>query len=149
LHEVNGSRVLFATHYHELTALAEKLDGAANATVQVKEWRDEIVFLYRVVTGAADRSYGIHVAKLAGLPEPVLSRANEVLAQLEKADGRPKPADLASDLPLLRAAKGNPAEASPTSRLEQVLAELSPDAMTPKEALETLYRLKALLAAGR
>jgi DNA mismatch repair protein MutS len=148
LHEVNRSRVLFATHYHELTALAEKLANAANATVEVKEWRDEIVFLYRVVMGAADRSYGIHVAKLAGLPAPVLSRANEVLNALEKADGRPKPADLASDLPLFQAAKG-PASARPSaaSMLEQALAELSPDAMTPKEALEALYRLKALLAS--
>ena len=148
LHEVNRSRVLFATHYHELTALAEKLAGAANATVEVKEWRDEIVFLYRVVMGAADRSYGIHVAKLAGLPSPVLARANEVLSALEKADGRPKPADLADDLPLFRAAMGSTvAEPPAASRLEQALAALSPDAMTPKEALEALYRLKALLAS--
>jgi DNA mismatch repair protein MutS len=147
LHEVNRSRVLFATHYHELTALAHKLAHAANATVEVKEWRDEIVFLYRVVQGAADRSYGIHVAKLAGLPGPVLARAGEVLSALEKADGRPKPADLASDLPLFSAAKGA-AEPKPdhASRVEEALAALSPDAMTPKEALEALYRLKALLA---
>jgi DNA mismatch repair protein MutS len=148
LHEVNRSRVLFATHYHELTALAEKLPGAANATVEVKEWRDEIVFLYRVVPGAADRSYGIHVAKLAGLPGPVLTRAGEVLSALEKADGRPKPADLADDLPLFRAAKGaaglEPEAASP---LEAAVAALAPDVMTPKEALEALYRLKALLAS--
>ncbi|MGI8853530.1 MAG: DNA mismatch repair protein MutS [Methyloceanibacter sp.] len=147
LHEVNRSRVLFATHYHELTALADKLTRAANATVEVKEWREEIVFLYRVVQGAADRSYGIHVAKLAGLPGPVLTRAGEVLSALEKADGRPKPADLASDLPLFSAAKG---AAEPkgdhASRVEEVLAALSPDAMTPKEALVALYRLKALLA---
>ncbi len=148
LHAVNRSRVLFATHYHELTALADKLDHGANATVEVKEWRDEIVFLYRVVMGAADRSYGIHVAKLAGLPAPVLSRANEVLSALEKADGRPKPADLASDLPLFRAAKGAAdAKPDPASAIEQALAALSPDAMTPKEALEALYRLKALLAS--
>ncbi|HEY6669923.1 MAG TPA: DNA mismatch repair protein MutS, partial [Methyloceanibacter sp.] len=148
LHAVNRSRVLFATHYHELTALAEKLDHAANATVEVKEWRDEIVFLYRVIMGAADRSYGIHVAKLAGLPAPVLSRANEVLSALEKADGRPKPADLASDLPLFRGAKGA-AEGRPDGApaIEQALAALSPDTLTPKEALEALYRLKALLAS--
>jgi DNA mismatch repair protein MutS len=147
LHEVNRSRVLFATHYHELTALADKLTRAANATVEVKEWREEIVFLYRVVQGAADRSYGIHVAKLAGLPGPVLTRAGEVLSALEKADGRPKPADLASDLPLFSAAKGT-AEPKPdhASRVEEALVALSPDAMTPKEALEALYRLKALLA---
>src|SRR6185312_1681823 len=148
LHEVNRSRVLFATHYHELTALADKLPHAANATVEVKEWHDEIVFLYRVVHGAADRSYGIHVAKLAGLPPQVLGRANEVLSALEKADGRPKPADLADDLPLFRAAKGvaDP-KADLKSRLEEAIAGLAPDAMTPREALEALYRLKALLAS--
>jgi DNA mismatch repair protein MutS len=148
LHEVNRSRVLFATHYHELTALADKLDGAANATVEVKEWRDEVVFLYRVVKGAADRSYGIHVAKLAGLPATVLARADEVLAALEKADGRPKAADLAEDLPLFKASKPPPGLAEP-SLLEQALAELNPDTLTPKQALEALYRLKALLAGER
>jgi DNA mismatch repair protein MutS len=148
LHEVNRARVLFATHYHELTALADKLDGAANATVEVKEWRDEIVFLYRVVMGAADRSYGIHVAKLAGLPPPVLTRANEVLSALEKADGRPKPSALADDLPLFQAARGQGSpEADRATALEGALAALSPDAMTPKQALEALYRLKALLAS--
>jgi DNA mismatch repair protein MutS len=88
------------------------------------------------------------VAKLAGLPAPVLTRAGEVLSALEKADGRPKPADLAYDLPLFRAAKGAAGpEAEKASRLEQALAALAPDAMTPKEALEALYRLKALLAS--
>ena len=150
LHEVNRSRVLFATHYHELTALAEKLTRAANATVEVKEWRDEIVFLYRVIMGAADRSYGLHVAKLAGLPAQVLSRAGEVLSALERADGRPKPTDLAGDLPLFQAAKGTKTlEPDRASRLEQAIAALSPDAMTPKEALEALYRLRALLASER
>jgi DNA mismatch repair protein MutS len=150
LHEVNRSRVLFATHYHELTALADKLPRAANATVEVKEWRDEIVFLYRVITGAADRSYGLHVAKLAGLPAQVLSRAGEVLSALERADGRPKPTDLAGDLPLFQAAQGKKTlEPDRASRLEQAIAALSPDAMTPKEALEALYRLRALLASER
>jgi len=144
LHEVNRARVLFATHYHELTALADRLPHAANATVEVKEWREEIVFLYRVVAGAADRSYGIHVAKLAGLPGPVLVRAGEVLEELEKADGRPKPADLADDLPLFQAAKPPPGLGEP-SALEQALETLNPDGMTPKEALEALYRLKTLL----
>ena len=145
LHEVNRSRVLFATHYHELTALADKLAHAANATVEVKEWRDEIVFLYRVVMGAADRSYGIHVAKLAGLPGPVLARAGEVLEALEKADGRSKPADLAEDLPLFQAAKAREPGFDEPSPLERELAALNPDAMTPMEALEALYRLKAAL----
>ena len=147
LHEVSRSRVLFATHYHELTALADKLDAATNATVEVKEWRDEIVFLYRVVHGAADRSYGIHVAKLAGLPSTVLARANDVLSALEKADGRPKPAELAEDLPLFQAAKAREPGLDEASPLERGLSALNPDAMTPKEALEALYRLKALLAS--
>ncbi len=145
LHEVNRCRVLFATHYHELTALADRLPRAANATVEVKEWRDEIVFLYRVVPGAADRSYGIHVAKLAGLPGPVLARANEVLTELEKADGRPKPSDLASDLPLFSAAKGNSAAPPRQSALEATVGALRPDAMTPREAMEAIYTLKGLL----
>jgi DNA mismatch repair protein MutS len=146
LHEVNRCRVLFATHYHELTALAERLPRTANATVEVKEWRDEIVFLYRVVPGAADRSYGIHVAKLAGLPGPVLARANEVLTELEKADGRPRPSDLASDLPLFSVAKGvTPAQAPRPSPLEATVGALRPDAMTPREALEAIYTLKGLL----
>jgi DNA mismatch repair protein MutS len=144
LHEVNRSRVLFATHYHELTALADKLPRAANATVEVKEWRDEIVFLYRVVRGTADRSYGIHVAKLAGLPPEVVTRADEVLSALEQADGRPKPADLASDLPLFQAARTREIGLEEPSALEREMAALNPDAMTPKDALEALYRLKAL-----
>jgi len=149
LHAVNRSRVLFATHYHELTALADTLPRAANATVEVKEWRDEIVFLYRVVKGAADRSYGIHVAKLAGLPQAVLARATEVLEELEKADGRPKPADLASDLPLFNATKPTTPKASPMSPLLEAVADLRPDALTPRQALEALYRLKDLLARTR
>jgi DNA mismatch repair protein MutS len=150
LHEVNRARVLFATHYHELTALADKLPRAANATVEVKEWRDEIVFLYRVVRGTADRSYGIHVAKLAGLPPEVLARADEVLSALEKADGRPKPADLADDLPLFRAAKGGEQpRPNRASLVEQALSGLTPDAMTPKDALDAVYRLKAMLQPAK
>jgi DNA mismatch repair protein MutS len=146
LHEVNRARVLFATHYHELTALADRLPHAANATAEVKEWRDEIVFLYRVVPGATDRSYGLHVAKLAGLPGAVLARASTVLTKLEKADGRPKPGDLAGDLPLFSAAKAPSAKDRPQkSPFEAAIEALRPDAMTPREALEALYRLKALM----
>ncbi|MEM7191687.1 MAG: DNA mismatch repair protein MutS, partial [Pseudomonadota bacterium] len=149
LHEKNKSRVLFATHYHELTALAERLAHAANATVEVKEWRDEIVFLYRVRMGAADRSYGIHVAKLAGLPAPVLARASAVLAELEKADGRPSPSDLAGDLPLFQAAiapqdSDKISKQDEPSKLEEALKAYRPDSMTPKEALDALYQLKGL-----
>jgi len=145
LHEVNRSRVLFATHYHELTALADRLAHAANATVEVKEWRDEIIFLYRVVAGAADRSYGIHVAKLAGLPQPVLARAGDVLTELERADGRPKPSELADDLPLFSAARAATPEPPKPSPLAAALEALRPDAMTPREALDAIYTLKGLL----
>jgi DNA mismatch repair protein MutS len=145
LHEVNRSRVLFATHYHELTALADKLPRAANATVEVKEWKDEIVFLYRVVPGAADRSYGIHVAKLAGLPAPVLHRAGEVLSELERADKGTRPADLLGDLPLFTAARPTAAEAPRASPLEAAIEALRPDAMTPRQALEAIYTLKGLI----
>jgi DNA mismatch repair protein MutS len=148
LHEVNRSRVLFATHYHELTALADRLARASNATVEVKEWRDEIVFLYRVLPGAANRSYGLHVAKLAGLPGSVLARAGEVLEALETADGRPKPSELAEDLPLFVAAQGTADAGPPQSPLEAEMEELKPDAMTPREALQALYRLKELLDPG-
>ena len=104
------------------------------------------MFLYRVMPGAADRSYGIHVAKLAGLPGAVLARASEVLTELEKADGRPKPSDLADDLPLFSAAKGAAAPAAPRqSALEATVGALRPDAMTPREALEAIYTLKGLL----
>jgi DNA mismatch repair protein MutS len=103
------------------------------------------VFLYRVVPGAADRSYGIHVAKLAGLPPPVLARAGEVLNELEKADGRPKPSEFADDLPLFSAAKTVRAPQTAISPLEAAVEALRPDAMTPREALDALYRLKALL----
>ena len=84
LHDVNRCRALFATHYHELTTLSDRLDEVANVTVDVKEWKDEIVFLHKVRAGAADRSYGIHVARLAGLPDAVTHRAREILAILEE-----------------------------------------------------------------
>ena len=86
LHETNGCRTLFATHFHELTALAQKLPRLHNATVRVKEWQGDVVFLHEVVPGAADRSYGIHVAQLAGLPGAVIARAQEVLHTLERGE---------------------------------------------------------------
>ena len=98
LHEENRCRALFATHFHELTALANKLTRLHNATVRVKEWQGEVVFLHEVVAGAADHSYGIQVAKLAGLPAAVIERAKVVLAMLE-ADDRTKPRGF-EDLPL-------------------------------------------------
>ncbi|MFT3732810.1 MAG: DNA mismatch repair protein MutS [Hyphomicrobium sp.] len=146
LHAVTKARALFATHYHELTALARRLDGIANVTMDVAEWQDSIVFLHKVKPGAADRSYGIQVAKLAGLPETVVSRARQVLARLEKADRRPRVGDESiDDLPLFSAARprGAAPDDSP-SAVEKLLLAMHPDDLTPKAALEKLYELKAL-----
>ena len=105
LHEVNRCRTLFATHYHELTALAAKLPALACHTMRVKEWKGDVVFLHEVGPGTADRSYGIHVAKLAGLPKAVTARAEEVLGVLEKGEQGGALARLADDLPLFSAAR--------------------------------------------
>ena len=148
LHEVNRCRALFATHYHELTALAAKLDGVENATVAVKEWEGEVVFLHEVRPGAADRSYGVQVAQLAGLPPSVVARARTVLNALERGDreGGARPAELVEELPLFAAAASPaPAEAAP-SPVEARLAEIHPDELTPREALDLLYELKAEMA---
>jgi DNA mismatch repair protein MutS len=150
LHEVSKCRALFATHYHELTALAGRLADVGNVTMDVKEWQDDIVFLHKVRPGAADRSYGIQVAKLAGLPQPVIDRARQVLDLLEKNDrratGAEKPLD---DLPLFAAARprGQAPKAGP-SRVESALDKLNPDELTPKAALEALYALKKLKLSG-
>jgi DNA mismatch repair protein MutS len=152
LHEVNRCRGLFATHYHELTTLAARLDGLSCHTMRVKEWQGEVVFLHEVAPGSADRSYGIHVARLAGLPEAVLARAEEVLARLEEGEAGSAAARLADDLPLFAAAAARaaaPVVPPGPSPVEQLLAATSPDELTPKEALELLYRLKALLADSR
>ena len=143
LHEVNRSRALFATHYHEMTALAHRLPRLDNVTVRVKEWRGDVIFLHEIAPGAADRSYGIQVARLAGLPAIVVARAREVLKQLEATD-RTSPAHTAliDDLPLFSAARhaAEPAEEDPVAAL---LDALAPDELTPREALDALYRLKA------
>ena len=109
LHEVNKCRALFATHYHELGALKERLAALAPYTMRVKEWQNEVVFLHEVAPGAADRSYGIHVAQLAGLPAAVVARAEEVLAALEKGEQSGAVTRLADDLPLFAAAPARPA----------------------------------------
>ena len=142
LHEANCSRALFATHYHELTALASKLPRLVNATMRVKEWKGDVVFLHEVAPGAADRSYGIQVAKLAGLPEAVTARAKTVLDILEKGErGRPVP--IVDDLPLFSVARGLEEEAQ-EHPLVKAFEDLDPDALSPKEALEQLYALKKL-----
>jgi DNA mismatch repair protein MutS len=148
LHENNRCRALFATHFHEMTALAAKLPRLYNATMRVKEWQGEVVFLHEVVPGAADRSYGIQVAKLAGLPASVIERAKLVLAQLEAEDRISPARKLIDDLPLFAAAR--PAAATQPDRAMSAviaaLAALHPDEMSPRDALEALYALKAKLA---
>jgi DNA mismatch repair protein MutS len=148
LHDVNRCRALFATHYHELTALKERLARLGCYTMRVKEWQSEVVFLHEVAPGAADRSYGIHVAKLAGLPAPVIARAEEVLATLEEGEPASALARLAHDLPLFAAARPKPpAAATPTPALE-ALEATNPDELTPKAALELIYKLKGMLKEG-
>ncbi|MBY6159502.1 DNA mismatch repair protein MutS [Mameliella alba] len=148
LQAVNRVRGLFATHYHELTALAGKLDGVSNATVAVKEWDGEVIFLHEVHEGAADRSYGVQVAQLAGLPAPVITRARDVLEALEKGEReRTSPKALIDDLPLFSAAARTPAPnvSRETSEVEEKLRDLMPDDLSPREALQALYDLKNLL----
>src|SRR5207344_3098277 len=148
LHEVNRCRALFATHYHELGALKERLVALAPYTMRVKEWQSEVVFLHEVAPGAADRSYGIHVAQLAGLPAAVVSRAEEVLAALEKGEQSGAVSRLADDLPLFAAAPARPAGGMAKlqeSEVEKALGAVNPDELSPREALELLYALRRRL----
>ncbi|WP_300298095.1 DNA mismatch repair protein MutS [Ferrovibrio sp.] len=146
LHEKNRCRGLFATHYHELTALSEKLPQLSNHTLKVKEWEGELVFLHEVGPGAADRSYGIQVAKLAGLPEAVLKRASDVLHTLEKSGQTGASAKLVDDLPLFSMAPPPKAAAvARPSEVERALKSADVDALSPKQALDLLYQLKGLL----
>jgi DNA mismatch repair protein MutS len=152
LTEMVKARALFATHYHELTVLSRRLAGIANVTMDVAEWHEDIVFLHKVRAGAADRSYGIQVAKLAGLPHEVIARAREVLDVLEKGDRRPKQKGGGGldELPLFAAARPKSFDAARgPSPVEQAVRDLAPDELTPKAALEKLYELKALAATAK
>ncbi|WP_027245225.1 DNA mismatch repair protein MutS [Leisingera daeponensis] len=143
LHEVNRSRALFATHYHELTQLAAKLEGVDNATVAVKEWEGEVIFLHEVRKGAADRSYGVQVAQLAGLPASVVARARDVLDMLEQSSREGGSKIQIDDLPLFAAAPPQqPKAPAGPSPAEKMLAAIHPDELSPREALEMLYKLK-------
>ena len=152
LHGANRCRALFATHYHEMTNLASKLDGVENATVAVKEWEGDLVFLHEVRKGAADRSYGVQVARLAGLPPAVIDRARSVLEALESGEreGAGRQKALIDDLPLFRAAP-QAAPAKVTSRVSEVetrLKTVHPDELTPKEALALIYELAEMAKGG-
>jgi len=146
LHQTNRCRALFATHYHELTALAARLADLACYTMRVKEWQGDVVFLHEVAAGAADRSYGIHVAKLAGLPKPVIARAEEVLEILEQGEAGGALTRLADDLPLFSAARRPTSKIAPPppSAVEEAVKAINPDELTPKAALDLVYRLVGL-----
>ncbi|MBX3560747.1 MAG: DNA mismatch repair protein MutS [Sphingomonas sp.] len=144
IHDTAQCRCLFATHYHELTRLAERLDALSLHHVRAREYKGDLVLLHEVASGPADRSYGLAVAKLAGLPPPVLARAKAVLGKLE--EGRAATGGIAAgldDLPLFAAV---PAEEAAPDPLLAALAEIEPDSLTPREALDIVYRLKRLQA---
>ena len=149
LHNANRCRSLFATHYHELTALSSTLPDLACYTMRVKEWQGDVVFLHEVAPGAADRSYGIHVAKLAGIPHPVIERAEAVLSLLESGDGRNGLNRLADDLPLFSAAKRQVSPVGSVSpkwaAIEKTIASVDPDALTPRQAHDLIYALRSLI----
>ncbi|MCB9983238.1 MAG: DNA mismatch repair protein MutS [Rhodospirillales bacterium] len=143
LHEANKCRAIFATHYHELTALTSKLEHISCHSMQVKEWQGEIVFLHSVISGAADRSYGIHVAKLAGLPASVITRAGEILKKLQTGEQSGNLARLSEELPLFSLTE-SPQQKPLTNPALDALKAVNPDELSPREALEQLYRLKQL-----
>jgi DNA mismatch repair protein MutS len=148
LHEANRSRALFATHFHELTQLAKKLPRLVNLTVRVVDWNGEVVFLHEVVPGAADRSYGIQVAKLAGLPPSVVERAQVILSELEASERQAPVQKLVDDLPLFaarRPAQEPVAAPAQDDALRKLLAGIDPDDLSPRAAHEALYALKAAL----
>ena len=145
VHEVNRCRCLFATHYHELTRLAESLSALSLHHVRAREWKGDLVLLHELAQGPADRSYGQAVARLAGLPAPVLKRAKDVLARLEA--GKAKTGGIAAgldDLPLFAAAAAQE-EAAPDP-VRAAIAAIDADALSPREALDHIYRLKQLAA---
>jgi len=145
LHEASKCRALFATHYHELTSLQGRLENLSSHSMKVKEWKGDIIFMHEVQEGSADRSYGIHVAKLAGLPPAVVSRAREVLEMLQTGEQSGALARLSQDLPLFSATK-EPAVVENASAVEVRLAEISPDNLNPREALDVIYELKEILS---
>ncbi|WP_407340352.1 DNA mismatch repair protein MutS [Methylocapsa polymorpha] len=160
LHEKNRARALFATHFHELTQLAKRLDRLDNLTVRVTDWNGDVVFLHEIMAGAADRSYGIQVAKLAGLPGPVVERARNLLAEFEAADRLSHVDRLVADLPLFTmsfaassATQAPAADSAIAQAQDDALGEaidaIDPDELSPRAAIEALYRLKQLRAERR
>jgi DNA mismatch repair protein MutS len=152
LHEASACRTLFATHYHELTSLQDRLQRLRSFSMQVREWQGSIIFLHQVVAGSADRSYGVHVARLAGLPASVLQRAEQILDELESGQhGAVDTKAMNESLPLFdraaTAGQEKAVSAAAPDKVIEALDEIHPDALTPREALELLYRLKEMRAA--
>ena len=153
LHEASACRTLFATHYHELTSLQNQLQRLRSFSMQVREWQGSIIFLHQVVAGSADRSYGVHVARLAGLPASVLQRAEQILDELESGQhGALDTKAMNESLPLFdraaTAGQEKDVSAAAPDKVIEALDEIHPDALTPREALELLYRLKEMRAAN-
>ena len=145
LHDACCCRTLFATHYHELTQLRQRLTQLRCHAMQVREWQGDIIFLHQVVAGAADRSYGVHVARLAGLPAAVLSRAEQILGELETGQhGSVNAGEVAEHLPLFDHRQHSSASDHHNDRLAEALGKIEPDSLTPRDALDALYRLKDL-----
>jgi DNA mismatch repair protein MutS len=146
LHDVSRCRGLFATHYHELTNLTERLACLSCHAMKVREWKGDIVFLHEVIAGSADESYGVHVAKLAGLPEAVVARAQQILDELHKSETSGALAALVDNLPLFSSVAQKAVPALP-AELKAFLDALDPDALSPRDALEAVYQLKTLYKA--
>ncbi len=145
LHNLSRCRTLFATHYHELSSLEKTLPAVVCYSMSIKEWENKIIFLHKVIKGAADRSYGIHVAELAGIPSPVIKRAWQILEKLEKSGQKVKLHDLSEDLPLLKMARSEKLMPE-SSKLEKEIKDMNPDTLNPREALDYLYKLKGLIS---
>jgi DNA mismatch repair protein MutS len=142
LHDTNRCRALFATHYHELARLETRLAHVCNLSLRAKEWNGDLVFLHEAAPGPADRSYGVQVAKLAGVPGAVVARAREVLERLESQASSPARLD---DLPLFKDTAPAAVAVFEPSVVETTLKDLDLDGMSPREAMEALYRLRGLL----
>ena len=146
IHEINCCRTLFATHYHELTTLAKRLDRLENTTVSVREWEGDVIFLHEIISGVANRSYGIQVAKLAGIPKTVVIRAEAILSQLEESDRHKNKEIIIDDLPLFNLDLDEISESTPEvvdDTLGNFVDEIDPDELSPRDALEILYQIKA------